>query len=38
LVEARGPEVLMIRTDRESTAQIARRIEARVGELEASGP
>lgn len=38
LVQARGPEVLVIRTDRESTAQIARRIEARVAELEATGP
>ncbi|HEX6614691.1 MAG TPA: hypothetical protein VF046_00155 [Gemmatimonadales bacterium] len=37
LVEARGPEVLVIRTDRESVAQIARRIEARVRELEATG-
>ena len=37
LVEARGPEVLVIRTDRESVAQIARRVEAAVREMEATG-
>ena len=38
LREARGPKVLMVRTDRETVAEIARRVEAAVRELEGTEP